>query len=237
VRTCENCGMNAVDSHGICQNCGWHEPQMNDSSPSLGETRAAEIPTSQAGARNSSSPVKSGEPGGAPPSPFERTVDLPRYSPLATQGSRAGTSGAPNTYGGTGRYCGTCGARIERGEVFCGQCGTPVGASGNSYDASGGGRSSPTGASSRYIVGDEDVWSPAHGDALTEAMVPSPPPPIPAQYNRGAPGVPYNQYSATNYPASQENESARTTRIIWGVLCLVASLLVAGAAVLVAVHR
>lgn len=236
MRTCENCGMNAVDSYGICQNCGWHEPQMNDSSPSLGETRAAEIPASQAGARNSSSPMKSGEAGGASPSAFERTVDLPRYSPPVAQGSRAGTSGTPNTYGGNGRYCGTCGARIEQGEVFCGQCGTPVGASGNSYDASGGGRSSPTGASSRYIVGDEDVWSPARGDALTEAMVPSPPPPIPAQYNRAAPGVPYNQYSATNYAASPENQSARATRIIWGILCLVASLLVAGAAVLVAIR-
>jgi hypothetical protein len=234
VRTCENCGMNAVDSYGVCQNCGWHEPRVNDSSPSLGETRAAEIPASQAGARNSSSPQKSGGAGGTPPSPFERTVDLPRYSPPATQGSRADATSTANAYGGTGRYCGTCGARIERGEVFCGQCGTPVGSSGNSYDATGGGRSSPAGASSRYIAGDDDGWSLAHGDALTEAIVPSPPPPMPAQYNRGASGIPYNQYSATSYAASQESDSARTTRIIWGVLCLVASLLVAGAAVLVA---
>jgi hypothetical protein len=236
VRTCENCGANAVDSRGICQNCGWHEPRMNDSSPSLGETRAAEIPSSQAGSRNSSSSVQSSEAGGAPPSPFERTVDLPRYSPPAAQATRTGTSGAPNTYGGTGRYCGTCGARIERGEVFCGQCGTPVGASGNSYDAQGGGRSSPTGTSSRYSVGEEEVWSPAHEDALTEAIIPSPPPPMPAHYNRGAPGTPYNQYSGTSYAASPESGSARTTRIIWGVLCLVASLLVAGAAVLIAVR-
>jgi hypothetical protein len=222
VRTCENCGMNAVDSHGICQNCGWHEPQIDDSSPSLGETRAAEVPSTQAGARNSSSSVKSGDADVTQSPSFERTVDLPRYSPPATQVSRTGASG-------TGRYCGACGARIERGEVFCGQCGTPVGASGNSYDDVGGGRSSPTGAPSRYIVGDDDEWSPARGDSLTEAL--APPPPMPAQYNRG--GVPYNPYSATSYTASS---SSRTARIIWGVLCLIASLLVAGAAVLVALN-
>ena len=155
MRTCENCGMNAVDSRGICQNCGWREPIVQDSSPSLGETRAAEIPSTQIGARGTGVGV---------PSPFERTVDLPRYAqPPST---RVGTaSGVLNTPGGNGRFCGTCGARIERGEVFCGQCGTPVGSSRTSYTGQGMTGSGP----SRYVVGDDDDWSPGNGGELTEA--------------------------------------------------------------------
>jgi len=223
VRTCENCGANAVDSRGICQNCGWHEPRINDSSPSLGETRAAEIPTTQAGVRGNT----------GSPSPFERTVDLPRYTPPLP--SRVGASTGLNTQGGNSRYCGTCGARIERGEVFCGQCGTPVGTGRNSY----GGQGMTSSAPSRYVVGDDDSWSPARESELTEAIMPFRPPPMPAQYNRGISGPPYNQsYGAVpGYAASgAQSRSNRTARIVWGVVCLVSSLVVAGAAVLVAIH-
>ncbi len=216
--------MNAVDSRGICQNCGWREPIVQDSSPSLGETRAAEIPSTQIGARGTGVGV---------PSPFDRTVDLPRYAqPPST---RVGTaSGVLNTPGGNGRFCGTCGARIERGEVFCGQCGTPVGSSRTSYTGQGMTGSGP----SRYVVGDDDDWSPGNGSELTEALMPSPPVPMPAQYNRGISGLAYNQAygSSAGYGSAAASQSSRTTRVVWGVVCLVASLVVAGAAVLVAIH-
>jgi hypothetical protein len=143
---------------------------------------------------------------------------------------RSGVSGpnATGTQGGTSRYCGTCGARIEPGEVFCGQCGTPVGSGGNSLGAYGGGRNSGSG---RYQMEDEDVWSPGQGDALTEAIAPTP---MPAHFGRAAASSPYSgtYASASGY---DEAGSERTTRIVWGVLCLVVSLLLAAAAVGVAV--
>ncbi len=221
MRICQNCGATAVDSRGICQNCGWHEPRIDDSSPSLGETRAAEVPATQAGMR-----------GAAAPSSFDRTVDMPRYTPPFS--SRVGTPSVPTNQGGNGRYCGTCGARIERGEVFCGQCGTPVGTGRNTYTGQG----IPTSAPARYVVGDDETWSPAHGSDLTEAIMPSPPPPMPAQYNRGVSGAPYNQAygSAPGYASPKTGQSNRTARVVWGVVCLVGSLVVAGAAVLVALH-
>jgi len=78
---------------------------------------------------------------------------------------------------------------------------------------------------------DDDVWSPGQGDALTEAI---PPAPMPAQFGRGVVSSPYSATyaSAAGY---DETGSARNTRIMWGILCLVASLLLAAAAVGVAV--
>jgi hypothetical protein len=167
----------------------------------------------------------------APQYPFEHTVDMPRNTPPVSPLTRTGASG-PNmggTQGGTSRYCGTCGARIEPGEVFCGQCGTPVGAGGNTLGAYGGGRSSGSG---RYrMEEDDDVWSPGQGDALTEAI---PPPPNPAQFGRGVVSSPYSATYAS-VAGYDETGSARNTRIMWGILCLVASLLLAAAAVGVAV--
>jgi zinc-ribbon domain len=228
VRTCENCGADTVDSRGICQNCGWSESDQSSSSPSLGETRAAQIAVAPTDSRGmATSPrIPSNV---APQYPFERTVDMPRSTPPVSPLSRTGASGpnAGGTQGGSSRYCGTCGARIEPGEVFCGQCGTPVGAGGNNPGAYGGGRSS---ASGRYRTEDEGVWSPGQGDALTEAIMSGPPTPMPAQFGRGAVSSPY---SATYAPTSGYDNagSARTTRIVWGILCLVASLLLAAAAV------
>lgn len=224
MQTCENCGANAVNSRGICQNCGWRQPGISDSSPSLGETRAAEVPTTQTGMR-----------GAGPSSPFGPTADLPRYTPPLALPSRGSAASLVSPQGGTSRYCGTCGARIERGEVFCGQCGTPVGSGRNSY----GGQGMTSSAPSRYMTGDdEEAWSPANSSEFTEAILPSPPPAMPAQYNRGVPGLPYNQAygSGTVYAASPGSGANRSARIVWGVVCLVASLVIAGAAVLVAVH-
>lgn len=232
VRTCENCGADTVDSRGICQNCGWSESDRSSSSPSLGETRAAQIPVPPTDGRGMATSSRI-QPNVAPHYPFERTVDMPRNTPTVSPLSRTGVSG-PNVAGtqsSTSRYCGTCGARIEPGEVFCGQCGTPVGAGGTSLGAYGGGRGSGSG---RYRVEDDEVWSPGQGDALTEAILPGPPAPMPAQFGRGAVSSPYG---ATYAPASGYDDagSARTTRIVWGILCLVASLLLAAAAVGVAV--
>ena len=205
---------------------------MDDDAPSLGETRAADIPTTVAGNRGRVTPA---QPSGVASAPlFERTVDMPRYaSPPSrpTRNNATGVTGAQNT----SRYCGTCGARIERGEVFCGQCGTPVGASGNNFGNAGnpGGRSAVGGSPSRYVAGDDEMWSPTQGDALTEAYVP--PPPMPARYNQSMAGAPYNQGYGTPAPQAGQaaNASARTARIVWGVICLAASLMMAGAAVLV----
>src|SRR5215469_15139652 len=187
VRTCINCGADTVDSRGICQNCGWSESDRNSSSPSLGETRAAQIPMSPTDNRGMATSSRL-QTNVAPQYPFERTVDMPRNTPPVSP-TRSGASG-PNmggTQGGTSRYCGTCGARIEPGEVFCGQCGTPVGAGGNSLGAYSGGRSSGSG---RYrMEDDDDVWSPGQGDALTEAI---PPAPMPAQFGRGVVSSPYS---------------------------------------------
>jgi len=232
VRTCEECGADAVDARGICQNCGWEMQAMDDDAPSLGETRAADIPTTVAGNRGRVTPPV--QPSGvASPPLFERTVDMPRYATPPSRPTRNNATSMTGTQG-TSRYCGTCGARIERGEVFCGQCGTPVGASGNNF-GNAGGRSAVGGSPSRYFVGDEEMWSPTQGDALTEAYVPSPPPPMPARYNQGMASAPYHQGYGTPAPLAGQpaNASARTARIVWGVICLAASLLTAGAAVLV----
>jgi hypothetical protein len=228
VRTCENCGADAVDSRGVCQNCGFvDEADMRNSSPSLGETRAAEIPRSSMNNRGMGMGPSPAQPGATPQFPFERTVDMPRYTPPASRTyggmpSQVGTS--TQTGSSPARYCGTCGARIERGEVFCGQCGTPVGPSGNNVGSYGG-----RNTGSYMARDDDDVWSPSHGDALTEAMIPGPPTPMPAPYNRGVGGSPYSSgySSATSYEAVQ---SARASRILWGILCLVASLMMAGVA-------
>jgi hypothetical protein len=148
--------------------------------------------------------------------------------------SQVGTS-TQTGLGGPARYCGTCGARIERGEVFCGQCGTPVGPSDNNLGNYGSGRNT----GSYRAEDDDEVWSPGQGDALTEAMLPGPPTPMLAPYNRGVGTSSYTSGfgatsgygSATDYDAVQ---AARSTRILWGILCLVASLMLAGMAMAVA---
>ena len=50
VMTCEQCGADAVDTRGVCRNCGWQARQSQyaqdpygDDAPSLGETRAADV--------------------------------------------------------------------------------------------------------------------------------------------------------------------------------------------------
>ena len=232
MNTCERCGADAVDARGICQNCGWQ--RRNDrftdtaGAPSLGETRAADIAsmgTSQAS-----------------------------YGPPARQAFRASNSGQggstwsgssasndPPSGTGAGRYCGTCGARIEPGQAFCGQCGTPVrGASGGSLGTSPAGAPLPS-SPSRYQVGNDTGWHPDDGNAPTEEIRDLPPSGYGRSGLRLQSGVPYQAppYSSSGYGTSVDQpvgppDTSRTLRMILGVMCLVGSLISAVAAIILA---
>jgi hypothetical protein len=212
VMTCEYCGADAVDARGVCRNCGRlaadADARLDDGLPSLGETRAADLPADLA-ART--------PPGGG----SSRTAAVPRHAASASQ--------RPSGGGGTARYCGTCGARIVPGEAFCGQCGSPVGA-GPEYT-----RNMPTSASSRFTSGERDTWEVGDGDAPTEAFD-YPPPPVVAPYNRGglSSGQYAPRYGATPAPPTA---AMRTNRTLLGLLCLLGSLLSAAAAVLLAIVK
>lgn len=230
---CEQCGAEAVSADGVCGNCGWQTPTAADapeaevadelgSSPSLGETRAADIPDLPA----PRPATRSGAPAAAATPALERTVDLPRYTPPArTAGSRA-----PTTTGTPARFCGTCGARITGNEAFCGQCGTPVSAS--MADAGTAFRAPATGAA-RFQADADGPWQSADGDAPTEAFLP------PASaYGRGARPTAYPMdggYSAARAP--ETSGSGRSVRIVLGILCLVGSLASAAGALLLALQQ
>lgn len=222
VTTCEQCGADAVNTQGVCANCGWQAPEgryVGDDSPSLGETRAADVP----GARYTQTP----------PPRFPRTAEMPRPGqPSRTSGPASGSS--MGTSAGTARYCGTCGARIATGEAFCGQCGTPVGASGGDF----GTVNMPAGTASRYQIGGTG-WSTGGGDAPTEEWAA----PLANGYPRTQAGAPYTPPMYASGPnispasAPGAGGSGRTTRIAFGVLCLVGSIVSAVAAVILAVHQ
>ncbi len=235
MTTCEQCGADTVDEQGLCHTCGWRARQLAsdaapyedsdesdaDNSPSLGETRAAEVPNAPA------APV-SLRYSAAPAPVIERTTDMPRYAPTGPTGPtepRMGTR-ARISAGGTGRFCGTCGARIVAGEMYCGQCGSPVG-------QATGTQTGRVGAPTRLGNGTGDDWSEGAGDEPTEAFV------VARQgYTRGAPSVtayPRSGYGQATY-ASVAPSSSRTMRVIFGVLCLAGSLVSAAAAVIVALQ-
>lgn len=211
MTTCEYCGADAVDQRGVCQNCGRlaadSGSRLDDDRPSLGETRAADMP-----------PV---QPPRTPPAGMSsRTAGTPRYGSGAAQR----TSGPQ----GTARFCGTCGARIEPGEAFCGQCGSPVGA-GADYT-----RDMTVSDSSRYGATGSGTWGAGGGDAPTEAYD-YPPPPVVAPYNRG--GLAGGPYTPSRFGASPALPAAasRTNRTLFGLLCLLGSLLSAAGAVYLAI--
>ncbi len=225
MKTCERCGADAVDARGVCRNCGWQAQQdlygqnrygNEDDAPSLGETRAADIP-----------------PGGYPPS-AQATRNAPSpYAPDARPTS-AISGGGGATSGG--RFCGTCGARLESGTAFCGQCGTPVassGATGLSFGASGLRQSGPE----QYHIGG---WQDADPNDATEMM---PGAGAPAYNGFGRSGVgPGASYGATPYhpagyaPAqsSAATSSSRTARLMFGALCLLGSIISASLAIILA---
>lgn len=206
VTTCENCGANAVDARGVCRACGWQvgsEMTLDDDSPSLGETRAADalepLGTNARATRSA---------GATPPSP------------------RGGT-------GGTARFCGTCGARLEPGEAFCGQCGTPVGASGD-YT-----RNVHAEAPSRYYAGGDGGWSGgSDGDDYTEAYSPPPLPPA-APYNRpsAAGSGPYTPPGFGAQATPRAADQSQAGRIVFGLLCILGSIVSAAGAVYLAIVK
>ena len=230
---CEQCGADAVSADGVCGNCGWQAPATVDapetemadelgSSPSLGETRAADIPDLPA----SRPERRSGAPAAAATPALERTVDLQRYTPPA----RPAGSRTPTTTGTPARFCGTCGARITGNEAFCGQCGTPVSAS--MADAGTAFRAPATGTA-RFRSDADGPWQPADGDAPTEAFLS----PAPA-YGRSSRPTAYPMdggYTAARAP--EAGGSGRSVRIVLGVLCLVGSLASAAGALLLALQQ
>lgn len=228
VITCERCGADAVDARGQCRNCGWQAPpeqhQSNDSSPSLGETRAADLPAT---------PVRA-------PNPAPRASAVAASSAPYARGTRpvgGGLPPVPAVGGPSSRYCGTCGARIENGQSFCGQCGTPVDAatpySGTEYNAAA--RSADA---VRYQIGAVDEWG--NGDALTEAIADVPPAHLASGFARSglhSPASPYGAGYAAGAgapPLETPTGSSRTLRVVLGVICLACSVASAVAAIVLA---
>ena len=247
METCERCGADAVDARGLCQNCGWnaafhHYEDLENSSPSLGETRAADAQFARGVAGRASSAASQGRDYGA--SLYTPPGNLSNFSNLSTGAPtpHGGGYGAPARVSGDARYCGTCGARIEPGQAFCGQCGTPVTSPSNGDRGTSFSPSAQNGGPSQYRVGDNQDWATNDADARTEMFSPA----VAAHGGYGSggnqgglryqSGTPYNQggYS-TGYPAASANGSARSTRILWGVLCLVGSAISAIAAIVVAI--
>lgn len=220
MNTCEQCGADAVDARGVCRVCGWWARKgiydSADDTPSLGETRAADIPLG-------------GYAAAGPTSQPARGSRMNQYPAETRSTSLVGgaTSG--------GRFCGTCGARIESGMAFCGQCGTPVAASAASGQTFGSSALRPSGQD-QYRVGG---WSGDDGNELTEAV------PGAAGYNgfgrSGAgPGLPYGgaPYHPAGYApprATPAQSSSHMTRLFVGVLCLIGSIVSASAAIILAI--
>jgi len=213
VTTCEQCGADAVDERGRCLNCGWQAAPAGydaaydeDGSPSLGETRAADVPD----------PVEvRGSAAGEPSEPrFGRTAQMPGYGPPRPHPTRAGPNTPPANgatgMAGTTRYCGACGARITGNEAFCGQCGTPIGATGTGFGAM-------DQQATQYQVGGAG-WPQGAGNDPTEMFVA--PPLNPYQQRSGVP------YQPTGYEraAHRAGGSSRTVRVVFGVLCLAGSI-------------
>jgi len=236
-----------VDARGLCQNCGWNAAinryeDLENSSPSLGETRAADAQYAWGAA--------GGAQGTAGPGPVAAPQGRDYGTSLYTQpggnlanGSQVsrGGYGAPARVSGDARYCGTCGARIETGQAFCGQCGTPVtspsnGDLGTSFSPSPQSNARP----SQYRVGDNQDWATVDGEAHTEMFSPA----VAARggYNsdnqgglRYPSGTPYSQNGyQSGYPVAARG-SARGSRILFGVLCLVGSAISGIAAIVVAI--
>lgn len=227
MTTCEHCGADAVDAQGRCQSCGWQASGATydeDSSPSLGETRAADV--------LDVAEVRGGRATQAPEPRFDRTAQLPNYGQPYQQPAHVGPAtpplnGATGALGmtSTSRFCGACGARITGNEAFCGQCGTPIGAT------TGGFGSGLDQEQTRYQVGGGSGWQQGAGNEPTEMFMA--PPMQPYQQRSGVP------YQSTGYrPAIQRaGSSSRTTRIVFGILCLAGSIGSAVAAIVLALQK
>jgi zinc-ribbon domain len=210
--TCEHCGADALDPNGVCRECGWHA-QDDGGSPSLAETRAADVPavarTPLIARRSNPDPVFQSD---------DRTMAAPPAGPMGRPGTRA--SGGT----GTGRYCGTCGARIEPGEQFCGQCGTPL-FSGSGVDLGTAYRPTQF-APASYGAASAPDWTPADHDAPTVEY-----PEMLGGMGSGYPGRMGSSYA----PASPDRGGNRELRIVLGILCILGGLVSGAGAIFLAI--
>jgi hypothetical protein len=210
---CERCGADAIGVDGVCQECGWRRGMSRTddygSSPSLAQTRAADIPPLARPAPNA--------PRTAPGAPF-----LSQRGPSATS-ARPFDRLNSTFLGGmsTSQFCGSCGARIEPGQQFCGQCGA----------ASSFGVSSPEHGTelqrTRFTPGPSGsmsgAWSTDEYDAPTEAFSDA--------FPSVAPG--YSSAGPRSY-GDQPRGMSRELRIIFGILCILGGLVSGAAAIILA---
>ncbi len=197
-------------------------------------------------------PMMSGPIGGAGGTRIMTPPPLP-----PTRGPRS-ASNPQDGLTNTPLFCGTCGARLEDGQAFCGQCGSQVDQGGRGLAArvgAGATIASPPPLSNgvsaplRYRVGEEHGWE-GDNDAPTEMFTEA----APARSAYGGYSV-YGQAGARSHVATPpaygsrryEDEldngdelgapaahSTRTTKIVFGVLCLLGSLITAVAAIVLA---
>ena len=224
MKTCERCGADAVDARGLCRNCGWQARLSqygqnpygdDDDAPSLGETRAADV-----------------LPGAYPPA--GTMAQSGRNAPPNHFAAEARPTSAAGGVTSGGRFCGACGARLESGIAFCGQCGTPVagsGATGMTFANSGLRQS----GQEQYRVGG---WSDGDGNEATE-MMPGAGAPGYNGFGRSGigPGLPYGAapYHSAEYGQPRQSSattSSRTTRMVFGMLCLLGSIVSASLAII-----
>lgn len=167
-----------------------------------GATRAADI--------GATSALPNGRPSPRPPLGVSgiHTGSTNQYPRAPRSGVGAPLATPPPA---TTRFCGTCGAALEPGRPFCGQCGTPVNTSGVHGTAK---RPAPSGSSLYRQSG--GVWADVDGDAPTVAEMPM--------------GDLYGDYG----DLAQPEDSSRTLRILVGVLCLIGSFATAVAAIVIA---
>jgi zinc ribbon protein len=187
---------------------------MQDESDS-GATHAADI------AATSALPGPRSLPSRGPNSPSgltgKRTAATGQY-PRARQTPPPGGRATPAPPPAAGRFCGTCGARLEPGSAFCGQCGTPVTTSGV-HSTKMRATSAGPGFYRASAGGAWDEADEADGDARTVAE-------LPMEQVFGGGG--YADYA----PA---DDNSRTQRLIFGVLCLIGSFVLAVAAIVLAI--
>lgn len=225
MTTCEHCGADAVDAQGTCRACGWHadDKTLNlvADTPSLGETRAADIPV----------PARS-------PLLIRReapqTPQAPLTPPTRTGGPASPTSRATGRVPSVStRYCGTCGARIETGEQYCGQCGTPIAANAGT-ELRTAMRPTPD-APGRYpgeANRGEEAWNPYDNDAPTEGYAPSLHGGLGQSYPgyvRGVPGAYPGEYGG-----QVRRGPNRELRIVLGILCILGGLVSGAGAIILA---
>jgi hypothetical protein len=219
--TCEHCGADAVDAEGICENCGMRAGgsafTTASSSPSLAETRPADIPAP------ANIPARARTGVGGTPTGFEGRGS----NPPAARGGGGARSASVTT-----RYCGTCGAALEPGRQFCGQCGSPVTAGGASGIHEGTVFTSVPSGSGRYANPSGDGWAANDYDAPTEEQIGTP---LGAPLGFGqSPLYARSGVYGAGRAASASPGMSRELRVLVGILCLLGGLFSAAGAIALA---